>query len=660
MGKPRMEVRVGNAGNGTPVFLVHGQSRTHERVFGATWDQQRALWMYPAFFPASEKVLADFDAISDVAEVVLSETAQRHVRDLARVKTNLVDRKLPANFEYVTKPYEHQVDGLCHVYYNIRSALFYDPGLGKSKIAIDLVRLLRAGGRRGPALVMGPRVTVQNWGREIDRHSGRQLTWIALVGTPAQKRKALERAVAEQIDMVLVTYGTAKRIVDLLVDQLPYEMLVCDESHNVKSWTSDQTKATWEIAQKAQRRLLMTGSPTEGNPLDLYAPYKILGDCFMPENYWRYKKKFVETVSAVSPIVVGYKNLNIVNARTTFLSIRRTKEECLDLPPRTFVDVDYTLSKLQSDTYNQIVLEMGIDPARLADFANAIRDAPGTAPALLPTLPPEMEMPHRAAALIKLLQVTSGFIVKNEKDPFFCDTVENGGPCQHIVNCVADKIKPRTSKCHVDKTPWPSSTTFFDENPKHDAVLELIDNILAAPTAKVIVWCVFHSEMDSIVKRLVAAEIGHVRMDGATKDPMATIDAFNDDPNVRVYVGQVASGVGVNLVSAAYVIYSSLPYELLKYIQSLDRNYRIGQDKPVTVYRMIGRATLEAAVAYLLDHKVDVDSLLTNKIECALCPNSITCLAKGIEPFETGCIHPKRVTRPVIKAHALTVLPGGE
>jgi len=644
MGKPRMEVRVGNAGNGTPVFLVHGQSRTHERVFGATWDQQRALWMYPAFYPASEKVLSD--------------TAQRHVRDLARVKTNLVDRKLPANFEYVTKPYEHQIDGLCHVYYNIRSALFYDPGLGKSKIAIDLVRLLRAGGRRGPVLVMGPRVTVQNWGREIDRHSGRQLTWIALVGTPAQKRKALERAVAEQIDMVLVTYGTAKRIVDLLVDQLPYEMLVCDESHNVKSWTSDQTKATWEIAQKAQRRLLMTGSPTEGNPLDLYAPYKILGDCFMPENYWRYKKKFVETVSAVSPIVVGYKNLNIVNARTTFLSIRRTKEECLDLPPRTFVDVDYTLSKLQSDTYNQIVLEMGIDPARLADFTNAIRD--GAVPALLPTLPPEMEMPHRAAALIKLLQVTSGFIVKNEKDPFFCDTAENGGPCQYIRNCVADKIKPRTSKCLVDKTPWPSSTTFFDENPKHDAVLELIDNILAAPTAKVIVWCVFHSEMDSIVKRLDAAGIGHVRMDGATKDPMATIDAFNDDPNVRVYVGQVASGVGVNLVSAAYVIYSSLPYELLKYIQSLDRNYRIGQDKPVTVYRMIGRATLEAAVAYLLDHKVDVDSLLTNKIECALCPNSITCLAKGIEPFETGCIHPKRVTRPVIKAHALTVLPGGE
>ncbi len=660
MGKPKMEVRVGRAGNGTPVFLVHGQSKTHERVFGATWDAQRALWMYPAFFPASERVLADFGVISDTVEVVLSDAVQRHVQDLAKVKAKLAERKLPANFDFVTTPYEHQIEGLCHVYYCIRSALFFDPGLGKSKIAIDLMRLLRAGGNRGPALVIGPRVTVQNWGREIDRHSGRQLSWVALTGTPAQKRKALDKAVAEHADMVLVTYGTARRIVDLLVNQLPYETLICDESHNVKAWTSDRTKATWEIAQKAGRRLIMTGSPTEGNPLDLYAPYKILGDCFMPENYHRYKKKFVETVSAVSPVVVGYKNLDIVNERTTFLSLRRTKEECLDLPERTFVDVDYGLSRLQMDTYNQVVLEMGIDPARLADFALAMRDTPDKAPALLPTLPPEMEMPHRAAALIKLLQITSGFVIKNEKDPFFCDTRDNGGPCPHLNDCVRDDIKPRTKDCHIDKSPWPTSTTFFDENPKHDAIMELIANIVATDGAKVIVWCVFHPEMDSIVAKLKEAEIGYVRVDGETRDPMAAIDKFNDDPNVRVYVGQVASGVGINLVSAAYVIYSSLPYTLTTYTQSLDRNYRIGQTNAVTVYRMIGRSTLEAAVAYLLDHKVNVDSLLTNKIECALCPHAVACLAKGIEPFQAGCIHPKRVTRPVIKAHALPVLSGGK
>jgi SNF2 family DNA or RNA helicase len=658
MAKPRMEVRVGRAGNGTPVFLVHGRNPTFERVFGATWDTERSLWMYPAFFPASEKVLADFEAVSDTVEVVMSDAARQHVADLAMVRGRLTAREVPAGFQFATNPYEHQVEGLCHIYYNIRAALFFDPGLGKSKVAIDLKRLLRDRGGRKAMLVLGPRVTIQNWGREIDRHSDRTLSWIALTGEPAQKRKALERAVAEQVDVVLATYGTATRIVDLLVSQLDYAELVLDESHNVKSWQSDRTKATWEIAQKALRRVLLTGSPTEGSPLDLYGPYRILGNCFMPEAYRQYYRKFVETPGPNSYVVLGYKNLDIINARTTFLGLRRTKEECLDLPERTIIDVEYQLSPLESQIYNQIVIEMGIDPARLADFVLAMQGAGGTG--LLPTLPPEMEMPHRATALLKLLQVTSGFIKKNEVDLNFCDSAGNGGPCEHIDACVRGKVKPHTPRCHVDKKPWPSTTTVFDENPKLDDLMELLVDILQKQDAKVIVWCWFHPEMDSIVRRLDVAGIKHVRVDGKTSDPMAAVDAFNDEPDIRVYVGQMASGVGINLVAATYVIYSTLPYSLNAYLQCMDRNYRIGQTKAVTVYRMIGRGTLEARVAFLLDHKVDVDALLTNRIECALCPHSLKCLTESIQPFDTGCIHPKRVSRPVVKAHALPMYTGDD
>jgi SNF2 family DNA or RNA helicase len=648
-----MDVRVGRAGNGTPVFMIPGQSLTHGRIFGATWDEQRGLWMYPAFFPASEKVLADFDVISRDAEVVLSPVAQQHIATLATTKAALAARELPAYFDYITKPYAHQVDGLCHVFHNIRAALYFDPGLGKSKIAIDLVRLLRLGGMRGCALVLGPRVTVENWGREIDRHSDRQLRWVALVGSPKEKEAALDRAAQERVDIVLATYDTAKRIVDSLVARLPYEALILDESHNVKAWTSNRTTAAWEIAQKAQRRVLMTGSPTEGDPRDVYAPYKILGDCFMPEPHHKFARMVTKRPSERSHVVHGFKNLDLVNARTTFLSMRRTKEECLDLPARTFVDVDYRLTDRQTALYNQVVEDMGIDPVALANFAALLR-AGAVPPALLPGQGFQgMTMPHRAVALLKLLQITSGFIINNIVDNSYCDTVNGGNPCAHRQHCVDREIKPRTSKCLVDKTPWPTETIYTDANPKHDAIAELIDSIIQVPDAKVIVWCVFHPEMDSIAQRVQDAGIGHVRVDGTTAKPMKVIDRFNDDPSVRVYIGQVASGVGVNLVSAAYVIYSSLPYALTAYLQSLDRNYRIGQDKPVTVYRMIGLQTLEAAVAFLLDHKVDVDALMTNKIECGLCPHVLRCQAERIEPFETGCIHPKTMKRPVLRAHSI-------
>lgn len=657
MAKARMEIRMGRAGNGTPVFTAVGQHPTFSRPFGATWDVGRAMWMYPAFFPAAEKVLSDFTAIASDVDVVLSDTVHQHIKALEQVRERLTASFLPEGFTFVTKPRDHQLTGLCHLYYNVRAALFDDPGLGKSKMAIDLVRLMRHAGNRASALVLGPRVTVENWGREIDFHSGHQLTWTTLTGTPKQKRAALERAAAEGTDVVLTTYDTARSLVDLLVGQLPYGLLVLDESHNVKSWKSARTKAAWELAQKAARRVLMTGSPSEGNPLDLYAPYKILGDCFMPENYFTFKKKFVETVGENTPIVKGYKNLDVLNGRTTFLSLRRTKAQCLDLPERTFVNVEYTLGDTQSLTYNQIVLTLGIDPAVLADLLNMMRKNGATHVPVAGALPPQMELPHRAAALIKLQQITSGFLIKNEKDPMFCDTAENGNQCRYVQTCVENNIKPHTPRCEVDKTPWPRSVTMFDENPKLDMLMEILDSILVNPTNKTIVWCSYVDEMDLVQARLTDAGITFVRLDGGS-DPQEVIDAFNLDPNVSVFLGQQSMGVGITLNAATYVIYCSLPLSLNRWTQSLDRNYRIGQKNAVTVYRLIGKGTLEATVAHLLDHKIEVDSLLTNKIECAVCPHSIKCLVENIEPFDTGCIYPRRVSRPTVKARVLPMFTG--
>lgn len=647
----QMDVRVGRAGNGTPVFTTHGQHQVFGRVFGATWDASRAMWMYPGFFPASNKVLTDLQALSKDVNVVFSDTARQHIKALERVTTDLGERRLPTDFTYVTKPYDHQISGLCHIFYNLRSALFYDPGLGKSKIAIDMIRLQRHLGVHTQTLVLGPRVTIQNWGREIDLHSGRQLRWAAITGTAAEKRAAILRIAEEAPDVVLATYDTARSLVDLMVSTLPYKTLICDEAHMVKSWESNRTKATWEIAQKAARRVNMTGSPTQGSPLDLYGQYRILGDCFMPEEYWTYRKRFCETPGANSRIVIGYKNLDILNARTTFLSSRKTKEECLDLPPRTIVDVEYTLTPLQGGIHNQLVNEMKLDPELLADQLGL--DARARA-----RMPPQARMPHRAATLSKLLQVASGFLIKNEGDPSFCDNVEPGG-CRHLEMCVENRIRPRTPDCQVDQTPLPNTVTFFDDNPKLDALDELLDTILNGtdPSAKVIVWCVFKHELTLAEARLVTRGIGFVKVDGDTEDIQALIDKFNDEPDTRIYLAQASTGVGITLNAASYMVYCSLPYSLNVYQQALDRNYRIGQTKNVTVYRLLGVGTPEPAIARLLDNKIDVDNVLTLKIDCLVCPESARCFLQGVEPFDPTCIYPRKIARPVIKAHLLPMLP---
>lgn len=645
-----LEIRVGNAGNGTPVFMIPGGHPSLARPFGAVYDSGRRLWMYPAFYPAAKKVLHDFDVLSKDFHVSLSDAAQRHVKDLGLVEQSVANRELPRGFEFATKPYDHQVEGLVHLWWLLRSALFYAPGLGKSKIAVDLMRLLRHTGHRSTTLVVGPLVTVKSWGREIDRHSDKTLSWVALHGEPAERTALMDAMAETRPDVVLMTYDGVRTMARDIVAKIPYDTIICDESHMVKSWESDRTVSTYEVAQKALRRVLMTGSPTQGDPRDTYGQFKILGDCFMPEDYRHFKTKFCEKPSPISHVVTGFKNLDVLNSRVTFLSLHKTKEECLDLPGQTIIDVEYDLSRAQKVMHNQIVEEMEIDPELLAIFlyGNQL------------TLPPASRMPHRAAALTKLLQIASGFLITNPIDDAFCDAVEQGG-CRHLATCVENRIRPHTKRCAVDSTRLPDIVTEFDENPKLDTAMGILETVFADPANKIIIWCVFERELDILERRLTKRGWGYVRVDGSnSKDAQNIIDVFTEDPSKRAYIAQATTGVGVTINAATYMMYYSIPFSLTVYSQDKDRNHRIGQTQKVTIYRLVGNGTPERAIIKLLDVKVDVDSALTHRMDCLMCEKSAACFEAGVKPFDPDCVYKRSIARPVTRARAFEGLGGPE
>jgi SNF2 family DNA or RNA helicase len=641
-------VRLGHASNGVPVFTIAQQSPEFARPFGATWNGTDRMWMYPAYLPAARAVLADFEQAFDrTIQLEYSEAVQTYIKGIGETERRYRERALPDGFDYVTKPYDHQVEGLCHAYYYLRSALFYSPGLGKSKIVIDLLRLLAFQGRTSPTIILGPLVTMLNWGRQIDEHAGGQFRWGAVLGTPKKKREVIEATARGEFDILLVTYDTARNFVDLIHEEIPYRTVVADESHRIKTWGTGVTRAAHEIGQKASRKIIMTGTPTLGSPLDLYGQYRFLGDCFMPEAYFKYRRKFVDYAGPNSYVVLGYKNLDILNARTRFLALRKSKEECLDLPPQTLVDVEFELSKHQSVIYNQLVEELGTDVRSLIDHL-------GGAAAITDALPPDSVLPHVATLLNKLLQVSSGFLITNETLAL-CDTCEEGG-CEHRFACVPNGIKPGTPDCVVAPARLPDHLTVFDKNPKLEALMELLDGILVDAPNKAIVWGYYRYELDLIEERLKKLKIGYVRVDGRTGSKIQSLaDRFDTDPDVRVYLAQVSTGVGITLNAAAYMVYFSLTYSLGAYLQSMDRNYRIGQTKNVTVWRLLGKQTVDPAIVRLLDNKVDVDKVLATQIACMLCDRSITCLAEGVALFDKGCKHKRTMARPVLKAQLVTV-----
>ena len=95
-----------------------------------------------------------------------------------------------------------------------------------------------------------------------------------------------------------------------------------------------------------------------------------------------------------------------------------------------------------------------------------------------------------------------------------------------------------------------------------------------------------------------------VRGDQSTKARQEAIDAFTNDEDVAVIVCSLtAAGVGLNLQAASNVVLAELSWTSAEQTQAIDRVHRIGQDMPVTAWRILAAQTIDARIADLIDAK---------------------------------------------------------
>lgn len=676
--------------NGTPVFTTPGVNPGLERVHGGTFDREQQRWLFPAYPPFGMLVVKDLNTVNK--GTLFTPEALKQIAVLQDVPQRLTERTLPEGFTFETKPFDHQITGVSYLYQHPRFALYWDAGTAKTKVMVDLKRCFP----EMRMLVLTPKVTVQNWVREVQMHSGGKLRAIALRGTPEQKRAIVARY--KEYDVIVASYGTARNIghprlypeslkairnaqaggkeisdssvanlirgIRLLSDpdrqielvtgwalgmpitkvlewaeaeskfspqwlkDIDFKIIAADESQNLNNTSSQQTKAALALSKQAPRRYLMSGTPTLGDPRHLYPQMKFLSPAIIPEDWLKFSDMFLMRSPWNKRIVTGFKNIPILNERVNRVAIRKTKEECLDLPPRTVIDIPVELTAEQKKLYNKLVEEMSVD---LNDFfANEST----------------LAVQNAAVLLNKLAQVTSGFVIDSQRKADICDK------CPHLVRCVDAQIQPYTSKCQVVQKPPPGALNLLKENPKLEVLEGLLDKILVNEASKVIVWGQFHAELDSIIALLEKKKLGYVR--GGEGNIQQRIDTFNNDKTCRVYVSHVATGVGITLNSATYMIYYALPWSLGHYLQAIDRNYRAGQTQKTTVYRLIAEQTVDRFKATALTEKKDLSAMLTNKIACATCPEQERCIRDSVELYDPSCLYKRSVSRTVAKARVLT------
>ena len=95
-----------------------------------------------------------------------------------------------------------------------------------------------------------------------------------------------------------------------------------------------------------------------------------------------------------------------------------------------------------------------------------------------------------------------------------------------------------------------------------------------------------------------------IRGNQTTAARTAAIDAFTNDDEVQVIVcSLLAAGVGVNLQAASNVVLAELSWTSAEQTQAIDRVHRIGQELPVTAWRIVAAHTVDARIAELIDQK---------------------------------------------------------
>jgi len=176
------------------------------------------------------------------------------------------------------------------------------------------------------------------------------------------------------------------------------------------------------------------------------------------------------------------------------------------------------------------------------------------------------------------------------------DALEGGGSVMAALEAL---LRLRQAACHPALVPGQTGGV----SAKVDALLEALEEA-AADDHKCIVFSQWTSLLDLVEPELRSKNLDFVRLDGSTRDRAAVVEAFQAPGGPPVFLSSLkAGGTGLNLTAADHVFLLDPWWNPAAEDQAADRAHRIGQERPVTVYRLIAKDTIEEGILALQDKK---------------------------------------------------------
>ncbi|MFP6683383.1 MAG: DEAD/DEAH box helicase, partial [Polyangiaceae bacterium] len=295
----------------------------------------------------------------------------------------------------------------------------------------------------------------------------------------------------------------------------------------------------------ATRRLALTGTPIENRLSEIWSIFDFVSPGLLGP-LEQFEKRFSRPIEAGD-----YKAAKRLRATIHPFILRRTKQEvAADLPDKIEMDLLCELAGDQAAVYGQLAREV------------------------------------RAQVL---------------------GQVEKVGMAKSQIQILAGLTKLRQAACDPRLLGLPRDFTNADSG-KLIAMRELMSNAIDGGH-KVLLFSQFVTMLKLIEKVLKEDGVRYEYLDGSTKDRIERIDRFQEDPTVSCFlISLKAGGTGLNLTAADTVIHFDPWWNPAVEQQATDRAHRIGQEKVVSVYRLVATGTIEEKILALKEKKRELVS----------------------------------------------------
>jgi SNF2 family DNA or RNA helicase len=278
------------------------------------------------------------------------------------------------NYKFKTKPYGHQLDALEASWDKENFAYFMEMGTGKSKVLLDNTAILYDKGLINGLLLIAPKGVYKNWyDSEIPTHLPDHIAKKVVLWKTSDKSK-------KQQDILNTLFKSETDLHVLIMNveafssgngtQFAKKFLSChksmiaiDESTTIKTPTSNRTKNILSLRKDCKYRRILTGSPVTKSPLDLFSQCQFLDPWLLDhQSYYTFRARYsickkIQVNGRQVEIVVGYRNLAELSEKIKPFSRRILKEDCLDLPSKSYVKHYVELTKEQKKVYQQMKKE---------------------------------------------------------------------------------------------------------------------------------------------------------------------------------------------------------------------------------------------------------------------------------------------------------------